>query len=125
MENKSFILTNLDYQGYDDFYTNKNSPYMLLEDNKLVLYFDEGIFNINFETGDSISRDLKEIEYSYDYFCFLENNKFIIYSNKGIILYKFENNKINEIKNFGKENLDIQTIFKLFKGEYILIKFFK
>ena len=122
MEIKSFNLKNLDNHVYWHFYkNNKINPYMLLEDNNSVLFFDEGIFYINLETGEMNHYNIADLKDFKSYkFCTLENNKFIIYFEKTMIVYKYENNKINKI--FSK-NLDIDRIFKLFKGEYILIKF--
>ena len=121
MEFKSFNLNKLNEDIYWYFQNNnRNNPYMLLEDNNSVLFFYNGIFYINIETGEMNHYNIIDLEKFKAYnFCFLENNKFIIYFEKGMIVYKYENNTIKKI--FSK-NLEIDNIFKLFNGEYILIK---
>jgi hypothetical protein len=121
METTIFNLENNKNNCFRYFLSkNKINPYMLLEDNNSVLYFDSGIFYINIETGKTKYHSFDELSTNY-YFCFLENNKFIIYNGQNMIVYKYENDKMNKIFTQNFEN-NIDNIFKLFKGEYILIK---
>ena len=63
MENKNFILKNLDNRVY---------WHLLLEDNNSALYFDEGTFYINIEAGEmnhynitDLKKNLKVIIYVF------------------------------------------------------------
>ena len=120
MEIKSFNFKKFEKQFNWSFNMNSINPYMLLEDNNSVLYFGEEIFYINIETGEKNYYRLTDLPNFSSYnFCILENNKFIIYSENGMMAYKYENNTINK---FFSQNFEVENIFKLFKGEYILIK---
>ena len=115
METKSFNFKELNYDLYWHIFGTK--PYMLLEDNNSVLYFDEKILiNINIETREMNHYKISDLKnFKFYNFCILGNNKFIIYSEKGMMVYKFENKKINKIVS---QEMDIDKIFKIFKGEY-------
>jgi hypothetical protein len=119
METKSFNLEELDYRWHLHKYGTK--AFMLLEDNNSVLYFDEGIFYINIETGETNDYNITDLkDFKFYSYCTLENNKFIIYCKNEMMVFKYENKTINKIFS---QYLEVDYIFKLFKGEYILIKF--
>lgn len=122
MESKSFNFKKLEHHLYWNFHLyDRINSCMLLEDNNSFLYFDEGIFYINIETGETNDYNITDLkDFKFYSYCTLENNKFIIYCKNEMMVFKYENKTINKIFS---QNLEVDYIFKLFKGEYILIKF--